>query len=112
MTVLTVAQGRKVDDVIEQAMKYNWSIYGTQSMIKKFYNLTVDFRTITRRANRVFNYEFFEGAAELTDLEILKVELLTAYKKGITRRKLSQQFHLKYDYSNELLKAAIQEATK
>ena len=112
MTILTVVQGHKVDNVIEKAMKHKWSIHETQSMIKKFYNLTVDFRTITRRANRVFKYEFYEGAAELTDLEILKVELLKAYKKGITRRKLSQQFHLKYDYSNELLKAAIQEATK
>lgn len=110
MIVLTVTQGHKVDSIIEKAIKYNWSIHETQSMINKFYNLTVDFRTITRRAYRVFNYEFFEGASELSDLEILKVELLKAYKKGITRRKLSQQFHLKYDYSNELLKDAIQEA--
>ena len=112
MTVLTVAQGHKVDSIIEKAMKYKWSIHETQSMVEKFYNLAVDFRTITRRAKRVFKYEFYEGSSELTDLEILKVELLRAYKKGITRRKLSQQFHLKYDYSNELLKAALQEATK
>lgn len=112
MTILTVIQGHKVDDVIEKAMKYNWSIHETQSMVKQFKNLTVDFRTITRRANRVFNYEFFEGAAELTDLEILKAELFNAYKQGFTRRELSQRFHLEYNRSNTLLRDAIQEATK
>jgi len=112
MTVLTIVQGKKVDDVIEKAMKYNWSIHETQSMIKQFKNLTVDFRTITRRANRVFNYEFFEGASELSDLEILKVELFNAYKKGITRRELSQQFHLEYNNSNKLLRDATQEENK
>ena len=109
MTVLTIVQGKKVDDVIEKAMKYNWSIHETQSMIKQFKNLTVDFRTITRRANRVFNYEFFEGAAELSDIEVLKFELLKAYNQGFTRRELSQQFHLEYNNSNKLLRDAIQE---
>jgi len=112
MTILTVVQGHKVDNVIEKAMKYNWSIHETQSMIKQFKNLTVDFRTITRRANRVFNYEFFEGASELSDLEILKVELFNAYKKGITRRELSQRFHLEYNNSNKLLRDATQEENK
>ena len=109
MTILTVVQGRKVDDIIEKAMKYKWSIHETQSIIKQFKNLTVDFRTITRRANRVFNYEFFEGASELSDLEILKAELFNAYKQGLTRRELSQQFHLEYNNSNKLLRDAIQE---
>lgn len=112
MTILTVVQGQKVDDVIEKAMKYNWSIHETQSMIKQFKNLTVDFRTITRRANRVFNYEFFEGAAELSDIEILKAELFNAYKHGLTRRELSQQFHLEYNNSNKLLRDATKEAAK
>ena len=112
MTILTVVQGHKVDEILEKAMKYNWSIHETQSIIKQFENLTVDFRTITRRANRVFNYEFFEGASELTDLEILKVELFNAYRNGLTRRELSQQFHLEYTYSNKLLREAIQEADK
>lgn len=112
MTILTIVQGHKVDDVIEKAMKYNWSIHETQSMIKQFKNLTVDFRTITRRANRVFNYEFFEGAAESTDVEVLKAELFKAYKQGLTRRELSQRFHLKYNNSNKLLRDATQEATK
>jgi hypothetical protein len=112
MTILTVVQGKKVDNVIEKAMKYNWSIHETQSMIKQFKNLTVDFRTITRRANRVFNYEFFEGAAELSDLEILKTELFNAYNQGLTRRELSQQFHLEYNNSNTLLRDAIQEENK
>lgn len=109
MTVLTIIQGRKVDDVIERAMKYKWSIHETQSMIKQFKNLTVDFRTITRRANRVFNYEFFEGVAELSDIEILKVELLNAYRQGFTRRELSERFHLQYNHSNKLLREAMQE---
>lgn len=112
MTILTVVQGHKVDAVIEKAMKYNWSIHETQSMVKQFKNLTVDFITITRRANRVFNYEFFEGAAELTDVEILKVELFNAYKHGLTRRELSQQFHIEYNRSNTLLRDAIQEDEK
>jgi len=90
-------------------MKYNWSIHETQSMIKQFKNLTVDFRTITRRANRVFNYEFFEGAAELSDIEVLKFELLKAYNQGLTRRELSQQFHLEYNHSNKLLREATEE---
>ena len=109
MTILTVVQGHKVDNVIEKAMKYGWSIHETQSIIKQFENLTVDFRTITRRANRVFNYEFFEGASELTDLEILKVELFNAYRDGLTRRELSEQFHLEYGNSNKLLREAMQE---
>ena len=112
MTILTVVQGKKVDEVIKKAIKYKWSIHETQSVIEQFDDLIVDFRTLTRRANRVFNYEFFEGASELTDLEILKAELLKAYKQGITRRELSQQFHLKYNNSNKLLRDAIQEATK
>lgn len=112
MTILTVIQGHKVDDVIEKAIKYNWSIHETQSIIKQFNNLTVDFRTITRRANRLFNYEFFEGASELSDIEVLKIELLKAYKKGLTRRELSEQFHLEYSNSNKLLREAMQEATK
>ena len=112
MTILTVVQGRKVDDVIEKAIKYSWSIHETQLVIKQFNNLTVDFRTLTRRASRVFNYEFFEGASELTDVQILKVELLKAYNNGLTRRELSQQFHLEYNHSNTLLRYAMQEATK
>ena len=112
MTVLTVTQGHKVDDVIEKAIKYKWLIHETQSVIAQFDNLIVDFRTLTRRANRVFNYEFFEGASELTDVEILKVELFNAYKKGLTRRELSQQFHLEYNHSNTLLRYAIEEAAK
>ena len=112
MTILTVVQGHKVDEILEKAIKYNWSIHETQSIIKQFENITVDFRTITRRANRVFNYEFFEGASELTDIEILKVELFNAYKQGFTRRELSQQFHLEYGNSNKLLREAIQEANK
>ena len=112
MMILTVTQGHKVDNVIEKAIKYGWSIHETQSVIEQFDNLIVDFRTLTRRANRVFNYEFFEGASELTDVEILKVELLNAYEKGLTRRELSQQFHLEYNHSNKLLRAAMQEAAK
>lgn len=112
MTVLTIVQGHKVDDVIEKAIKYKWSIHETQSIIKQFNNITVDFRTITRRANRVFNYEFFEGASELSDTEILKVELLKAFENGLTRRELSQQFHLEYTNSNKLLRDAMQEADK
>ena len=112
MTILTVTQGHKVDDVIEKAIKYKWSIHETQSVIAQFDNLTVDFRTITRRARRVFNFEFFEGASELTDVEILKAELFNAYKQGLTRRELSQQFHLEYNHSNKLLREAMQEATK
>lgn len=109
MTILTVTQGHKVDDVIEKAIKYGWTIHETQSMIKQFDNLTVDFRTITRRANRVFNFEFFEGAAELSDIEVLKFELLKAYEKGLTRRELSEKFHIEYSNSNKLLRDAIQE---
>lgn len=112
MTILTVVQGHKVDDVIEKAIKYKWSIHETQSIIKQFDNLTVDFRTITRRANRVFNFEFFEGASELSDIEVLKFELLKAYNDGLTRRELSQQFHLEYNHSNKLLRDAIQEENK
>ena len=112
MTVLTIVQGHKVDDVIEKAMKYKWSIHETQSIIKQFDNLTVDFRTITRRANRVFNYEFFEGASELSDTGVLKVELLKAFEKGLTRRELSERFHLEYTNSNKLLREAMQEAAK
>ena len=112
MTVLTVVQGQKVDDVIEKAIKYKWSIHETQSVIEQFDDLIVDFRTLTRRASRVFNYEFFEGASDLSDVEILKVELLNAYNQGLTRRELSQQFHLEYNHSNKLLRDAIQEATK
>ena len=110
MTILTVVQGHKVDDVIEKAIKYKWSIHETQSVIEQVDDLIVDFRTITRRANRVFNYEFFEGASELTDVEILKVELLNAYNQGLTRRELSEQFHLEYNHSNTLLRYAMQEA--
>lgn len=109
MMVLTIVQGHKVDDVIKKAIKYKWSIHETQSVIEQFDDLTVDFRTITRRANRIFNYEFFEGISELTDTEILKVELLKEYKKGLTRRELSQQFHLEYTNSNKLLREAMQE---
>ena len=112
MTILTVVQGKKVDEVIKKAIKYGWSIHETQSIIEQFNNLTVDFRTLTRRANRVFNYEFFEGASDLSDVEILKVELLNAYEKGLTRRELSQQFHLEYNHSNTLLRAAMQEENK
>ena len=112
MTILTVVQGHKVDNVIEKSIKYGWSIHETQSVIEQFDNLTVDFRTITRRANRVFNFEFFEGASELTDVEILKVELFNAYKKGLTRRELSERFHIEYTHSNKLLREAIQEAIK
>lgn len=112
MTILTVVQGKKVDDVIKKAIKYGWSIHETQSIIKQFDDLTVDFRTLTRRANRVFNYEFFEGASELSDTEILKAELLKAFEKGLTRRELSQQFHLEYNNSNKLLREAMQEANK
>ena len=112
MTILTVTQGHKVDEVIKKAIKYKWSIHETQSVIEQFDDLTVDFRTLTRRANRVFNYEFFEGASELTDVEILKVELLKAFEKGLTRRELSQRFHLEYTNSNKLLRDAMQEATK
>ena len=112
MTVLTIVQGHKVDNVIEKAIKYKWSIHETQSIIKQFDNLTVDFRTITRRANRVFNYEFFEGASELSDIEVLKFELLKAYNDGLTRRELSQQFHLEYNHSNKLLREAMQEENK
>lgn len=112
MTILTVVQGHKVDEILEKAMKYNWPIHETQSIIKQFENLTVDFRTITRRANRIFNYEFFEGASELTDLEILKTELFNAYRHGLTRRELSQQFHLEYNNSNKLLREVIEEETK
>ena len=109
MLILTVTQGHKVDDVIEKAIKYGWSIHETQSVIEQFDDLIVDFRTLTRRANRAFNYEFFEGASELTDVEILKVELLNAYNQGLTRRELSQQFHLEYNHSNKLLREAIEE---
>ena len=109
MTVLTIVQGHKVDDVIEKAIKYKWSIHETQSVIEQFNNLTVDFRTITRRANRVFNYEFFEGASELSDVEILKAELFNAYKQGLTRLELSQKFHIEYSNSNKLLRDAMQE---
>ena len=112
MTILTVVQGHKVDDVIKKAIKYNWSIHETQSVIEQLNNLTVDFRTLTRRANRVFNYEFFEGASELTDVEILKVELFNAFKKGLTRRELAQKFHIEYNHSNTLLRDAIQEEAK
>ena len=112
MTVLTIVQGHKVDNVIEKAIKYKWSIHETQSVIEQFDNLTVDFRTITRRANRVFNYEFFEGASELSDIEVLKFELLKAYNDGLTRRELSQQFHLEYNHSNKLLREAMQEENK
>jgi len=112
MMILTVVQGHKVDEVIKKAIKYGWSIHETQSIIKQFNNLTVDFRTLTRRANRVFNYEFFEGASELTDVEILKVELLKAFEKGLTRRELSERFHIEYSNSNKLLRDAMQEATK
>ena len=38
LTVLTVAQGHKVDNVIKKAMKYNWSIQETQSMIEELYD--------------------------------------------------------------------------
>ena len=112
MMILTVVQGHKVDDVIEKAIKYKWSIHETQSVIEQFDDLTIDFRTLTRRASRVFNYEFFEGASELTDVEILKVELFNAHKKGLTRRELAQQFHLEYNHSNKLLREAKQEAVK
>ena len=112
MTILTVTQGHKVDDVIEKAIKYKWSIHETQSVIEQFDDLTVDFRTLTRRANRVFNYEFFEGASELTDVEILRVELLKAFEKGLTRRELAQKFHIEYNHPNKLLREAMQEATK
>jgi len=106
MTILTVVQGHKVDDMIEKAMKYNWSIHETQSMIKQFKNLTVDFRTITRRANRVFNYEFFEGSTELTDQQILGFEMLEAYKSGLSRREISEKFNIDYSRGNELLRKA------
>ena len=109
MTILTVVQGHKVDDVIEKAIKYGWSIHETQSVIEQFDNLTVDFRTITRRASRVFNYEFFEGASDLSDIEVLKVELLKAYDSGLKRRELAQKFHIEYSNSNKLLREAIQE---
>lgn len=112
MTILTVVQGHKVDAVIKKAIKYKWSIHETQSVIEQFDDLIVDFRTLTRRANRIFNYEFFEGASELSDVEILKAELFNAYKKGLTRRELSERFHLEYNHSNTLLRAAMQEATK
>jgi len=113
MLILTVTQGHKVDDVIKKAIKYGWSIHETQSVIEQFDDLIVDFRTLTRRANRVFNYEFFEGASELTDVQILKVELLNAYNnQGLKRRELSQQFHLEYNHTNKLLREAMQEATK
>lgn len=112
MTILTVVQGKKVDEVIKKAIKYKWSIHETQSVIEQFDDLIVDFRTLTRRANRVFNYEFFEGASDLTDVEILKVELLNAYNQGLTRRELSQQFHLEYNHSNTLLRYAMQDAAK
>lgn len=112
MTVLTIVQGHKVDNIVEKAIKYKWSIRETQLVIEQFNNLTVDFRTLTRRANRVFNYEFFEGASELTDVEILKVELFNAYKKGLTRRELSERFHLEYNHSNTLLREAMQEENK
>ena len=112
MTILTVTQGHKVDNMIEKAIKYKWSIHETQSVIAQFDNLTVDFRTLTRRASRVFNYEFFEGASELTDVEILKVELLKAFEKGLTRRELSERFHLEYNHSNKLLREAIEEEKK
>ena len=113
MTILTVVQGHKVDEVIKKAIKYKWSIHETQSVIEQFDDLIVDFRTLTRRANRVFNYEFFEGASELTDVQILKVELLNAYNnQGLKRRELAQQFHLEYNHTNKLLREAMQEAAK
>lgn len=106
MTILTVAQGHKVDDMIEKAIQYDWSIYETKSMIKKFLNITIDFRTLVRRANRVFNYEFFEGIAELTDQQILGFEILQAYKNGLSRREISNKFNIDYTCGNTLLRKA------
>ena len=106
MTVLTIVQGHKVDDVIEKAMKYNWSIHETQSMIKKFLNITIDFRTLVKRANRVFNYELFEGSTELMDQQILGFEMLEAYKKGLSRREISKKFNFDYTRGNALIRKA------
>lgn len=106
MTILTVVQGHKVDDMIEKAIQYNWSIYETKSMIKKFLNLTIDFRTLVRRANRVFNYEFFKGSDELTDQQILGLEILQAYKNGLSRREISNKYNINYTCGNTLLRKA------
>lgn len=106
MTMLTVVQGHKVDDMLEKAMQYDWSIHETQSMIKKFNNLSVDVRTIIKRAKRVFNYEFFEGSTELTDSQVLGFEILQAYKSGLSRREISKKFNIDYSRGNVLLRKA------
>lgn len=49
MTVLTIVQGHKVDEIIEKAIKYKWSIHETQSVIEQFNNLTVPEPMIIRR---------------------------------------------------------------